>query len=121
MSWKKLFKPVEMPDKNDPKYRETYKEQVAAGEKFAEVLGIKKLAGYLQSWGSSNKKLFLGLAFGFVILLFILNVIRIARVVNRPERKAIAVERVDQALQQRKENKNVKPLTPVDYDVANEN
>lgn len=121
MSWNNLFKPVDMPDKNDPKYRETYEQQAAAGEKFAEVVGIKKLAGYLQSWGSNNKKLFLGLAFGFVILLFILNVIRIVRVANRPERKATAVHRVDKALQQRQQNKNVKHLNPVDYDTAKEN
>ena len=121
MSWKKLFTPVDMPDKNDPKYRETYEQQTAAGEKFAEVVGIKKLAGHLQSWGSSNKKLFLGLAFGFVILLFILNVIRIVQVVNRPERKATAAQRVDKALHQRQQNKNVKRLNPVDYDTTNEN
>lgn len=121
MGWKKLFKPVDMPDKNDPRYRETYEQQTAAGAKFAEVVGIKKLAGHLQSWGSSNKKLFLGLAFGFVILLFILNVIRIVLIVNRPERQATAVQRVDKALKQRQQNKNVKHLKPVDYDIANEN
>ena len=45
MGWKNLFKRIEMPDKNDPKYRETYEQQVAAGEKFAEVVGIKCAAG----------------------------------------------------------------------------
>ncbi len=114
MSWKRLFKPVEMPDKNDPKYRETYEKQVAAGKKFAEVVGIRWLAGHLQRWGSQNKKLFLCLTFGFVILLFILNVIRVVRVSGGHSRKAVATERVERALEKR-QNQGVKTLKPVDY------
>ena len=116
MSWKNIFKRIEMPDKNDPKYRETYEQQVAAGEKFAEVVGIKWLAGHLQSWGSANKKLFLALAFGFVILLFILNLVRIVRVAKSPARKAVAVERVEGAIH--KKGQEVKTLKPADYEHA---
>ena len=119
MSWKNLFKRIEMPDKNDPKYRDTYEQEVAAGEKFAEVVGIKWLAGHLQSWGSANKKLFLALAFGFVILLFILNLVRIVRVANSPSRKAVAVERVDGAIN--KKSQEVETLNSDDYGQSEQN
>lgn len=99
--WKNLFKPVEMPDKNDPKYKETYEKETAAGQKFAEVVGITRLAAILQSWSNANKKLFLAIAFGFVIILFILNMIRIVRTISQSSRKSVAVERVDKALSNR--------------------
>lgn len=116
MSWTKLFKPVEMPDKDDPKYRETYECEVAAGEKFAEVTGIKWLAGHLQRLGSAHKKTFLALAFGFVILLFILNVVRMVRIGSGQHRKAVAIERVDNALQ--RHGQQVEPQKTQDYGTA---
>lgn len=112
MSWSKLFKPVEMPDKDDPKYKETYEREVAAGEKFAQVVGITWLAKHLQRLGSAHKKLFLGLAFGFVILLFILNVVRMIRVSSGQHRRAVAVERIDNALEKRH---HVEPLNNRQY------
>ena len=52
----------------------------------------------------------------FVILLFILNLVRIVRVANSPSRKAVAVERVDGAIH--KKGQKVKTLKPHDYEHA---
>ena len=44
MGWKKLIFGEKMPDKDDPKYKERYERDVAAGRKFAKTLRIDKAA-----------------------------------------------------------------------------
>ena len=80
MSWKKMFIGEKMPDKDDPKYREQYEQEVAAGRKFAQLTKIDKLAGKIQAFALNHKKAFLMIVFGFILASFGLNVYRIGKV-----------------------------------------
>jgi hypothetical protein len=44
MGWKKMLVGEKMPDKDDPKYRQRYEEEVKAGRKFARTLKLDVLA-----------------------------------------------------------------------------
>ena len=44
MSWKKMIFGEKMPDKDDPKYKERYEREVAAGRKAARLLRLDKAA-----------------------------------------------------------------------------
>lgn len=49
MSWKKMIFGEKMPDKDDPKYKERYEREVAAGRKAARLLRLDKAAGGVQN------------------------------------------------------------------------
>lgn len=99
-SWKKFIIGEPMPDKNDPKYKERYEREVAAGKKFADKTGISWLAGKLQVWGYTHQKIFLCIVFGVVFLLFVINIARLVSAYQQGMHVAspTAVERVDSAL-----------------------
>lgn len=101
--WKRLIIGEPMPDKNDPKYKERYAREVEAGRKFARKSGISWCARNLQAWGQSHKMAFIALVFGFVIFCFLVNAYRLFTVYQESSHtpKAVAVERVDSALQER--------------------
>lgn len=103
MSWKRFIIGESMPDKDDPKYKARYEREVAAGRRFAQKSGISCLARFLQSWGQSHRAAFVAIVFGFVIVCFLVNMFRLVRVYQRggAAPKAVAVERVDSALQER--------------------
>ena len=91
-----------MPDKNDPKYKERYEREVAAGRKFANASGISWASKHIQSWGQRHKAAFLVIVFGIMISGFIMNVLRMAQAYRHSgPRKAVAVERMDSALHER--------------------
>lgn len=68
-SWKKLIIGEPMPDKNDPKYKERYERDFAAGRRFAEFLRLDKLGAVLQSYGQRHTKRFFAYCFAFLFLL----------------------------------------------------
>ena len=45
MSWKKMIFGEKMPDKDDPKYKERYEREVAAGRKAARLLRLDRRQG----------------------------------------------------------------------------
>lgn len=45
MGWKKLFVGEKMPDKDNPKYKQRYENEVNAGRKFARMMKLDVLAG----------------------------------------------------------------------------
>ena len=104
MSWKKFFLGEPMPDKNDPKYKARYDREVAAGRKFADKVGISRIAGKLQQFGESHKKVFLIIVFGIVIVLFVINIVHLIAAYNTYSHTynspSTAVSRVDSALYQ---------------------
>ena len=53
-----------MPDKGDPKYKERYEKEVAAGRKFAKAARLDRLAADVQTFANGHKKLFLAHVFG---------------------------------------------------------
>ena len=99
MSWKKFIVGEPMPDKNDPRYKDRYEREVAAGERFARAVGVSWFARTLQQWGQSHKVAFLVLVFGLVISCFFINAYRLVMMYRQGSTtKAVAVERVDSAL-----------------------
>ena len=56
----------EMPDKNDPKYKERYEKEVAAGRKFAKTTRIDRAAAKVQGFANAHKTLFLVVVFGLL-------------------------------------------------------
>lgn len=48
--FKKMLFGEKMPDKQDPKYKERYERDVAAGRKFAKTLRIDKAAAKVQKF-----------------------------------------------------------------------
>lgn len=102
MGWKKFFVGEKVPDKDDPKYKERYERDKAAGEKFARVSGLAWCAERIQRWATENRHAFLIIVFGFVIMLFILNVFRLCSAYHSQNtRKVTAVERVDSVMKDR--------------------
>ena len=103
MSVIKLLKSKPMPDKNDPKYRERYEREVAFGRKFADVSGISWAARKLQEFANNHRAAFLIIVFGIVILCFLTNLSRLVISYRAADgRKAVAVQRVDSALEKKK-------------------
>ena len=101
MGFKKFFLGEPMPDKNDPRYRERYEREVAAGRRFADAVGISWLARKVHTVASHNKVLFLVVVFGVVLACFTFNVVTMVKVFNRSNSSGSnAVEQVDRAMQQ---------------------
>lgn len=69
----------EMPDKNDPKYKERYEKEVAAGRKFAKTTRIDRAAAKVQGFANAHKTLFLVVVFGFVATCFGINIYRMVQ------------------------------------------
>ncbi len=101
MGWKKMLVGEKMPDKDDPKYRQRYEEEVRAGRKFAKTMKLDVLAGKVQLFANDHKRLFLSLVFGFIILSFGLNIYRMAVVYNHQRSRQSATERQEQMLRKR--------------------
>lgn len=103
MSVLKLLKSKPMPDKNAPENRERYEREVAYGRKFADVSGISWAARKLQVFANNHRAAFLIIVFGIVILCFLTNLSRLVLSYRASDgRKAVATQRVDSALQQKK-------------------
>ena len=82
MSWKKMIMGEKMPDKDDPKYRDRYEKEVDAGRRFAKATKIDKAAAAVQRFANAHKKTFLAIVFGFIIMSFAGNLIRMGKVYN---------------------------------------
>lgn len=93
MGWKKLFVGEKMPDKDDPKYKQRYENEVNAGRKFARMMKLDVLAGTVQNFANNHRKLFLVIVFGLIILCLCLNIYRMAFVFNRQQSVQSATER----------------------------
>ena len=63
-NFKKFFVGEPMPDKNDPKYKERYERDVAAGQRFARASGLAWLGRHYCRWAENHKKLFFVLMLG---------------------------------------------------------
>ena len=66
MGFKKILFGEKVPDKDDPKYKERYERDVAAGKSFAQTLHLDKGAACVQRFASKHTKLFLALVFSAV-------------------------------------------------------
>jgi len=116
MGWKKMIFGEKMPDKNDPKYKERYEREVAAGRKFAKAAKLDKIAADVQGFANGNKKLFLAIVFGLVALSFGFNIIQMVRICNhqRTEKQQVtAIQHQEHLL--KKNNDHIKPQRHEDY------
>ena len=103
MELKKFIFGEPIPDKNDPKYKERYEREVAAGRKFAEKTGLVKVGAWIQERGNAHKKLFLVIVFGIAIISLLFNICSMVVIYKSTtlDNHGTAVEQVDKALQNR--------------------
>lgn len=101
-----MIKGEPMPDKNDPRYRERYEREKAAGEKFAQAVGINWLAVRLYKWANAHRVAFLAITFGTVLFLVGMNIVGMVRHYQLQQKngRKTAVEMVDQALKEKRQN-----------------
>ena len=102
--FRRLLFGEKMPDKNDPKYRQRYENEVAAGRKTARLLRIDKAAGYVQRFACLHPRWFLGIVTAIILGCLVLNVTRIANVVHMretQEQRMTATEHQEQILKQK--------------------
>ena len=97
MSWKKMVFGEKMPDKDDPKYKERYKKEVAAGRKAARLLKLDKAAGGVQRFACKHPRWFLAIVFGIVLTCLGHNIYQI----HQTEERITATEHQEQLLKQR--------------------
>ena len=95
-----------MPDKDDPKYRQRYEEEVKAGRRFARTLKLDVLAVKVQQFANNHKRLILALVFGFILLCFGFNIYRMVMVYNHQQSTQSATERQEQLMRQRRKKVN---------------
>ena len=95
-----------MPDKDDPKYRQRYEEEVKAGRRFARTLKLDVLAVKVQQFANNHTRLFLALVFGFILLCFGFNIYRMVMVYNHQQSTQSATERQEQLMRQRRKKVN---------------
>lgn len=98
MKIKKILFGEEVPDKDDPKYKERYEKEVAAGKTFAQALKLDKGAACVQRFASRHTKLFLALVFSFVLFSVGLSLYRMTQAVKYRPQPSSAVERQEQQL-----------------------
>src|SRR5574344_2928190 len=106
MGWKKMLVGEKMPDKEDPKYRQRYEEEVKAGRRFARTLKLDVFAVKVQPFANNHKRLFLALVFGFILLSFGFNIYRMVMVDNHQQSTQSATERQKQLMRQRRKKVN---------------
>lgn len=101
MGWKKMLIGEKMPDKDDPKYKQRYEDEVNAGRRFAKMTKIDKVAGTIQRFAIGHQKAFLFIVFGFIALSFGLNIYRMGCVLNRQQSGQSATERQEEMVRNR--------------------
>ena len=92
-----------MPDKDDPKYKERYKKEVAAGRKAARLLKLDKAAGGVQRFACKHPRWFLAIVFGIVLTCLGHNIYRMVAVyqIHQTEERITAKDNQQPTLSQR--------------------
>ena len=98
MGFKKILFGEKVPDREDPKYKERYEKDVAAGKSFAHALHLDRAAACVQRFASRHTKLFLALVFSFVLFSVGLSLYRMKQAVTYKPRPSSAVERQEKEL-----------------------
>ena len=90
----------DMPDKDDPKYKERYEREVAAGRKFAKTTRIDRAAAKVQGFANAHKTLFLVIVFGFIATCFGIKIYRMVRYYDHRTEAMSAIERQEGRMKQ---------------------
>lgn len=88
MGFKKILFGEKVPDKDDPKYKERYERDVAAGKSFAQTLHLDKGAACVQRFASIS----------FVLFSVGLSLYRMTQAVKYRPQPSSAVERQEKEL-----------------------
>lgn len=91
----------EMPDKNDPQYKQRYEREVNAGRKFAQTTRIDKAAAQVQGFANRHRKIFLSIVFTLVFGILALNIYRMTVVYKFHSSRHTATEMQDSLLRER--------------------
>ena len=67
--FKKMVFGEKLPDRDDPRYRKKYEEDVEAGRRFARITKLDVLAARIQRFAERNRGFFLATVFGRLPLL----------------------------------------------------
>lgn len=105
--FKKMLFGEKMPDKNDPKYAERYKKEVALGQAFARKLKLDVMGAYLQRWSERNVRTFIFLLFSFVIFGFITVFMRLFNLMTNVPDSSGAVQHQEYVLKEKREKSNI--------------
>lgn len=82
----------DMPDKNDPKYKELHEQSFNAGASFARKTKLDVFALKVQTFASSYPKIFLGIIFSIVLFCIGLNLYRLSTAVNMPKTRSSVIQ-----------------------------
>lgn len=99
--WHRFFVGEPMPDKDDPKYQKRHEEAFAAGERFAQAVGLSWLGGKFFRWSERHSKEVVIIMISIMFLayfFFMAGFVRSMSRMNTDQAQATAVERVDSAL-----------------------
>lgn len=102
MKLKKVILGEEMPDKDDPKYKERYEKEVEAGRKVAKALGIGTLTYRFQMWANRHSKAFFIGVLMLIAFIVLVSLMRLALATKIPTSTTHAVERQEQVLRKTK-------------------
>lgn len=78
MGFKKMLLGDKEPDMSDPRVRERFERNKAAGEKFARRMRLDRLYSAMQGWCATHRRAYFSIVFTAVGFLFVLNVWRLA-------------------------------------------
>ncbi len=96
--FKRMLLGEKMPDKDDPKYKERYERDLAAGQKFARWSRLDRLVGHIQRFANNHRNTFLAMVFVFVAVSIGYNIYRLSCVYShRPSRHSV-IEMQDSVL-----------------------
>lgn len=98
MKIKKMLLGEEMPDKNDPKYKELHEQSFNAGVSFAKKTKLDVFALKVQTFARSYPKLFLGIIFSIVLFCVGLNLYRLSSAISIPSTPSSAIQMQEQQL-----------------------
>ena len=99
--FKKMVLGEKLPDKDDPRYRKKYEEDVEAGRRFARITKLDVLAARIQRFAERTRGFFLATVFGIILFCFVLNVYRFSRAYKARQESPGAVTKQEELIRER--------------------
>ena len=110
---KKMIIGEKMPDKNDPKYQKQYEEDVEAGRRFARILKLDVLTGYIQIFAEKHRRLFLAIVFSIILFCLGLNIYRFSHAYSARRESQGAVRSQENILRGKRLLENSHTMIPI--------
>ena len=110
---KKMIIGEKMPDKNDPKYQRQYEKDVEAGRRFARILKLDVLTGYIQIFAEKHRRLFLAIVFSIILFCLGLNIYRFSHAYSARRESQGAVRSQEETLRGKRLLENSHTMIPI--------